>query len=298
MKTISLSKKIFDSLPYLELGEDVCNWESDIFEYTYKGKPKILKVLHENFGRQFANKLYTVEMLNANKEYLPDSFVMPDYLVSVRNETIGFTVPKIDGITFACILANPQIDIKDKIDYLRKIGGVLVQLSKIREYTDNDDIKNFYINDIHSSNFMVNPRNREIYVIDLDSCKIAQNEAVISLYMTRDSLINTNPNKYEVNKNRLSSGYIIPSEETDLYCYIMMIISFLYGKNVSKLSIVDYYEYLNYLVSIGMDQKLVDIFFNVLSDKPNENPLNLLETITDEQAKKAKALVYEPLKKM
>lgn len=298
MKTISLSKKIFDSLPYLELGEDVCNWESDIFDYTYKGKPKILKVLHENFGRQFANKLYTVEMLNANKEYLPDSFVMPDYLVSVRNETIGFTVPKIDGITFACILANPQIDIKDKIDYLRKIGGVLVQLSKIREYTDNDDIKNFYINDIHSSNFMVNPRNREIYVIDLDSCKIAQNEAVISLYMTRDSLINTNPNKYEVNKNRLSSGYIIPSEETDLYCYIMMIISFLYGKNVSKLSIVDYYEYLNYLVSIGMDQKLVDIFFNVLSDKPNENPLNLLETITDEQAKKAKALVYEPLKKM
>lgn len=298
MKTISLSKKIFDSLPYLELGEDVCNWESDIFDYTYKGKPKVLKVLHENFGRQFANKLYTVEMLNANKEYLPDSFVMPDYLVSVRNETIGFTVPKIDGITFACILANPQIDIKDKIDYLRKIGGVLVQLSKIREYTDNDDIKNFYINDIHSSNFMVNPRNREIYVIDLDSCKIAQNEAVISLYMTRDSLINTNPNKYEVNKNRLSSGYIIPSEETDLYCYIMMIISFLYGKNVSKLSIVDYYEYLNYLVSIGMDQKLVDIFFNVLSDKPNENPLNLLETITDEQAKKAKALVYEPLKKM
>ena len=37
---------------------------------------------------------------------------------------------------------------------------------------------------------------------------------------------------------------------------------------------------------------------SIISDKPNENPLNLLDTITDEQAKKAKALVYEPLKKM
>ena len=144
-----------------------------IFDFDYRGNKKILKTLYTLNGHTFANKLYTLEMLDSNKEYLPSNFYIPDYLCTVDSKVIGFTVPKIEGINLTDILKSKQIDYKEQIYYLKKIGEILNQLHNIRKYTNLTDI---YINDLHDSNFIVDNNNRELKVIDLDSCKICSNE--------------------------------------------------------------------------------------------------------------------------
>ena len=52
-----------------------------------------------------------------------------------------------------------------KIYYLKKIGELLHQLEQIRKYTPFND---FYLNDIHESNFIVNPYKKTITAVVFD----------------------------------------------------------------------------------------------------------------------------------
>ena len=58
-----------------------------------------------------------------------------------------------------------------------------------------------------------------------------------------------------------------------------MILNFMYGGGIEKLEIEELYNYLEYLHQIGVDIKLINIFKKILSNSPNENPYNLLETL-------------------
>ena len=58
------------------------------------------------------------------------------------------------------------------------------------------------------------------------------------------------------------------------------------------MSIVEFYNYLNYLNKIGVDKTLTDIFNNLLTPKDNINPVNYLDTLTNEQIVRAKEYVY------
>lgn len=294
MQTLSLSKKAFQSLHELDLPKEVFNTEGKIYDFEYKRKAKVLKTLYHLEGQIFANKLYTLEMLNTYKEYLPENFYIPDTLISVANEVVGYTLPKFDGITLATILNNKNIKPEEKTFYLKQIGLMLEQLKNIRKYTP---LKEFYLNDLHESNFMVNPNNREVITIDLDSCKIASNQPFASRYLTPVSMANYVPEKYIQNTDELASGYIIANEETDLYCYSIMILNYLYGKNLNNLSIDEFYNYLNYLNHLGLNQEMLDIFSNLVVPHHNENPMNYLDSLTNEQIYRANNTVYSNVRK-
>lgn len=248
MKTISISKKAFKNLDLLDLPQEVLNTEGIIYQFSYKRQDKILKKLYHCEGPVFANKLYTLEMLDYYKDYLPANFYIPDYLVSVSNRINAFTCPKCQGKTLQVILSDKNLDYNEKIFYLKQIGFILEKLKNIRKYTP---LKDIYLNDIHSSNFMVEPINHEVSVIDLDSCKIADNKAFPSKFLIDDSLVSLIPSKYQKNNDQMpGTGLFIVDEETDLYCYSMLILNYLCGINVHRLSLEEYYEYLNYLESI------------------------------------------------
>lgn len=76
MKTINISKKIFDNLRPLELSDKIKCSEAKIFDFRYRNHDKVLKKLYNNKGGVFANKLYTVEMLDTYKELFPDTLVV------------------------------------------------------------------------------------------------------------------------------------------------------------------------------------------------------------------------------
>ena len=295
MKTISISKKTFKELPLLDIPKEVLNTEGIIYKFNYKRQEKILKKLYNLEGPTFANKLYTLEMLNYYKQYLPTNFYVPDFLVSVNNDIKEFTCPECYGETLLVILNNKNVYYSEKIFYLKQIGFILEKLKKVRKYTP---LKDFYLNDIHASNFMVNSANQEISVVDLDSCKIAANSAFPSRFLTKRSLAALIPEKYPINDDQMTGiGSFIVSEETDLYCYNMMILNYLLGGNVHNLSLEEYYEYLNYLNYIGVYQKLLDIFSKLVVAGNNENPINYLDALTKEQIYRANNIVYSRVRK-
>ena len=60
MKVTTISKRKFRELQPLILGQEICNSESEVFNLNIRGEHKVLKVLKEQSGEYYANKLYTV----------------------------------------------------------------------------------------------------------------------------------------------------------------------------------------------------------------------------------------------
>lgn len=291
MKVIRLSKKAFNNLDLLDIPREILNTEGKVYNFLYRKEPKVFKQLYHQQGLIFASKLYTLEMLDNNREFLPENFYIPDYLVTVGDTIEGFTVPYSEGINLALILKS-KMNCKEHIYYLKKVGDILEQMNNIRTYTPLTD---FYLNDLHEGNFIVNPKKREINVVDLDSCKIGDNMVFASHYLTPLSLLN-NINKYHViseEKNNYHTGYVYPDENSDLYCYSMMILNYLYGSNVNNLKLEEYYEYLNYLEYIGVNRDLISIFEKLLVNASNENPVDYLNSLNEEQIYRSRKSVYE-----
>ncbi len=291
MNTINISKKKFETLNKLILDNKIFNTEGIIYNFNYNGKEKIFKNLYNITGVSFANKLYTIEMLNFYKDYLPKHLCCPDNLVSVNGKVIGFTMPKLDGINLRVLLDNKDVAIKEKIYYLSKIGEILNQMKKIREYTP---LNSFYINDLHEANIIVNPSNKDLDIVDLDSCKISRNGCFPSRFLGPNEFISERPNKYTYNNDiNNGTGYLVANENSDLFCYNVMILNFLYNGRVDKMNIQEFYNYLNYLNKLGFNKKLLDSFNKLAINCDNENPYCLLETLEEQQIYRANEKVYK-----
>ena len=291
MQAISMSQNKYKQLTKMNLPKEVFNTEAIIYDFRYKGEEKVFKKLLNNMGVNLANKLYTLEMLDVNRKYLPENLCIPDYLTIVGGVVEGFTMPKIEGINFSTTLKNKNITIEEKIYYLKKIGELLHQLEQIRKYTPFND---FYLNDIHESNFIVNPYKKTITAVDLDSSRVCSKANFASRYLTPLALLNNVKDKYKIIEDNSSSlGYVEADSNTDLYCYIIMILNYLYGENINNLNLEDFYNYLTYLEKIGINKELIEIFKNIVSNKDNENPYDLLDTLTTQQVARSRKIVYK-----
>ncbi|MCI8394042.1 MAG: hypothetical protein HFH86_00995 [Bacilli bacterium] len=290
MKVISLSKRKFKDLTPLELSKEVINTEAKMYQLIYKGQILIFKKLYQKTGKTFANKLYTVEMLSWHQKDLPFNFINPEYLVSVGGEIEGLALKKVSGIPFSTLLNNKKIEPSLILTFMKKIGEILNQLSCIRNTTA---LKDIYINDLHDSNFLVNPKTGEIFVIDLDSCKIGHNISFPSRFLISCDLIQNAVGKYQIIKEDYELSYVEANENTDLYCYIILILNYFYGNPVYHWNIEEFYEYLNYLEYIGMSRELIYCISLIITNKKNENPQHLLDTVTNEQVYRANKTVYQ-----
>ena len=242
MQVISMSQNKYKQLTKMNLPKEVFNTEAIIYDFRYKGQDKVFKKLLNNTGVNLANKLYTLEMLDVNRKYLPENLCIPDYLTIVGGVVEGFTMPKIEGVNLSTILRNKNLTIEEKIYYLKKIGELLHQLDQIRKYTPFND---FYLNDIHESNFIVNLYKKSITAVDLDSSRVYSKATFASRYLTPFALLNNVKDKYKIIDETSSNlGYVEADRNTDLYCYIIMILNYLYGENVNNLSLTDFYDYL------------------------------------------------------
>ena len=296
MDIINLSKKKFSTLNPIEIGEGVVNTEAVLYFFNHRGRKMIFKNLHRLKGSIFANKLYTLEMLDDNKEYLPKSFVIPSFLGSVNGKVLGCAEDFIEGTNLEVLLSNPKIDSQVKLDYLIQIGNLLKQLRYIRRDTP---VKSIFLNDLHAGNFIVTPNN-EIKAVDLDSSKICDNKPFPSRYLSSESIMKYQK-KYKVYDKgdstgeyeyRKELGYIEADENSDLYCYIITIMNFLLRDRVDKMNMNQFYEYLSYLHAIGFNNKLIDSFEKILVDCDNENPVDYLEGLTTDKIVKANKMIY------
>ena len=287
MQIINMSKTKLNSLEPLILPKDVTSTECELFKYNYYGKEKLLKKLYRTNGIIFANKLYTIEALNSNKDNIPSNFIVPEVLVSINKQIEAFTMKYIKGTNLSIILNEPTITYEEKINYLKSIGNILEQMKNIRKYTE---LKDFYIGDIHEDNFLVDTEKQEIFVADLDSCKIADNKSFPGRYLTTTSLLRYNEIKYLLldEPDRIADYKV--TEETDIYCYIIMILNYLYDGRVDRLIIEEFYRFINYLDDIEVNKELIENFEKIVVGAPNVNPVNYLDTLSSKQIAKARKL--------
>ncbi len=138
---------------------------------------------------------------------------------------------------------------------------------------------NWYLNDLHECNFMVDLNSDKMYVVDLDSCRIFGNHPFLSKYLSVFSPIIDYPNKYHSNILIFCGGDFVADENADLYSYAMLVIDFLYGYKINLASKEEYYKYLEYLKSIGAPQDLVDAWAKVYSNDNNINFAPLLDSL-------------------
>ena len=284
MKSVLLNETEYNRLAKLKLSNNVYNTEGNIKLYNYKGKLKVLKEYYINDGFTFINKIDTLVLLDKNRSILPNEFVIPEYLVLLNSKIIGSLSEYINNVNLSSVLLDKSYNYEFQIRQLKRVGKLLEKLDKIR----NKNSINVYINDLHESNFIIDTTNKKLRMIDVDSCKIGNNSPFPSKYLSPSTLIRFNSKKYPIVESMYSQGYVSANKNSDLFCYIIMILNYLSGENISRLSDVRFYNYLSYLESIGINKELIYYFSKILSNEENENPYYLLDSLSEEDIKKSK----------
>ena len=243
---------------------------------------KVFKNFIIDEGIYFSNKLATINTLHdCKKEIGINELVYPEELVSVNNKIEGYLMEYIKGINLSKIFKNSKVPLNEKKEYLKQINSIL---NRIKDLRKNEEFKDFHIGDLHEDNIIVDT-NGKIHMLDMDSAKIGGNLPSKSKYLIslrKKEILN---NKYKV--NNYYDKRIEPNEETDNFCYTIMVLNLLYQDNISKLSIDNFYNYIDYLNEIGINKELIDIFYNLYTDKPNFNCSYFLDSINEKVYKKA-----------
>ena len=220
---------------------------------------------------------YTVEELNRNKAILPVEFCIPDFWIDTDYGTSAFALPNIpDSLGLDKILNSEDIPHREKIEFLKKVGALLRKCDEVRKVRH---MSNFAICDLHEGNVLVNPTKKEIKIVDMDTCKIGKGFSFEAKYMTPQSLAMQFPKKYSRVKK---FGYIEATPQSDLYCYTIMIMNYIAKYNMSTIDVESFCNYIDYLNYIGVNHELLDIFYNIISRKPNVNPDYLLDSISED----------------
>lgn len=284
MDTLVISKSKFKKLERLKLANYICNTESEIYILPDKDKwtkkDLLFKKLYVNNGDYFSNKLYTVNTLIDSKNDIGlEELVLPERLAILNGEVAGFAMEYIKGKNLQTILNSSTYTEKEKIEYLKEVGEIIEKVRKVRRYKskNNEVLKDFYLNDIHESNFILNNNTGKLNVLDMDSAKINNNKTFPAKYLRNEVLRDLV--KYEVIDNNLGSIYEV-NKETELYCYNTMILNYLYGDNTSKFTLEEFYEYMEYLISIGVPQDIVFSFERLYTEKCNKNPMDALDDLS------------------
>lgn len=289
MYTTSLTRNQFEKLKKFDPGKGVVNVESELYIMGSKRSGKERKLLKKFFidkGEYMGMKLLNINTLVYYRSVLEQvkELVLPETLAVVAGEIIGTTMPFIENATnLQLILDDKQRTLKEKIEYLKQIGSILIEIDEMKDFPYE-----FRLGDLHEANFIVDKENK-IHVVDIDSSYISNNEPFNSKYLFLNPLLLDFTHKYKVNDN----DDIIPSRDSDIYCYIMMILNTIAGCDMFKLSTGEFYGYMNYLESIGVNKNFLFAVEKIYHSGENENPLPYLDYLIENEPYQAYHKVYK-----
>ena len=279
MKVFNLTEKQFLELDKLFLPEGITNTQGKLYHLpTDSDEIKLIyKMIFPEDIEYFANKISTIsDLIDAQRTFALPELVYPTGLVTIDGEIAGLAMPFIEGTNLKCILKNPDIPYAEKRDYLIQIGQLLEKMKLLRQTTSFND---FYLNDIHEANFIIENTTRRIKFVDLDSCAINGNEVDRSMYLRPLVKFDKLKDKYEQIKGGYFGTFIKPSDNTELYSYLIIILNFIGEENLGLLKDDDFITYLLYLQYLGYPNELLDCFARLYTHQDNINPVNALEKL-------------------
>lgn len=260
--------------------------ESDIISININNKLKIFKkfIYEDNID----NKVYTLNYLNKNSKYFDERFIMPEYIAYYNDKVVGYIMDYVDGINFGTYLDDVGIPHQDKMKHLYEIGVLLEDLKDIRK---NLNLSKFYIGDLQERNFILNKKTGKLNICDLDSCSIGNNKPSYSKFLCCSYGIDSNRSKYP-----FINGMYVPNLNSDIYCYTIMILNYLYYGYVEDMNVSEYNEFLNRLDSLKSFGKrlytheFIDVISKIYSNDDNINPYLLLDSISEKALRKTRKI--------
>lgn len=272
MEIKNLTTNQLNRLKQYELPKTVTSIECQLYLYRHLNKTMLLKKYYRNDDSKYmGNKLLTISLLNYYKDEINiPQLILPEQLVTIDKVLSGFVMPFIPNNTnLSIILHDKNIDIKEKVKLLRAAGQIIQSVHHVKA------VDNFLLGDIHESNFIYNHDDNKLYAVDLDGCKIGNNKVYSMKYGSSNDKFYDFDQKYPLDED----DQLIANVNTEWYCYAMMILNTIGQGNVHRLSIDDYYDYLQLLKDNGVGSELVDYFYSLYTYKPNVSPIPLLNEI-------------------
>lgn len=282
MKVIFLRMHQLRKLRELKLERGIFNSEALLLilnrQYT-KSQKMVFKFLDsQDDDKVIARKMYTVGMLNSCEEYKNIAeLVIPEFTVVVDDRIVDFAMEMIESHkNLGKILNDSDVSLSLKIPYLVGIGDIIDKVLKV----DSENVK-MQFGDLNEFNFILD-EDGNIKVVDLDSAYVGQDEPINPAYYLRKNLYLP----YIKDKYRLSQrGELIPNDNTDLFCYNMMILSILAKEDLFNKDMDTFYAYLYHMSDVGVDKCLLDSFTRLYTPADNINPKDMLNGIKPELEK-------------
>ena len=293
MEEVYLRTRDYDHLEEIILPSS--SWHSEAYFYKNPKDPnEIYKIYHNYTDPKYMNsKIIALSNLERfDKETKIPNIVYPSKALFIAKTFRGIALPKIDGTNASIVLDARYVPLSNKILILKQIGTIL---SNIRKYAKD---KNAAYADVHGDNFMVEGINYLNYQdtstintvgIDSESMKLYDSPGITNFYLYN------NGNIYDIDKYEANiQGITLPDSNTDIYCFIMMILKLISGEeDIYLFPVEDYYRYLDYLDKLGFDSHLLESFASVYqNDKDNIDPLPYLDQLTA-----SKKTTYEEFKR-
>lgn len=271
MKVVDISSRSLKKMPELQISKKVLNTEGKLYIYNHKDKWNLLKELIKLYYVQkdsyLADKIYIITQLLANYEDIEmPELVLPNSLISIDNNILGFSMPFIeDNVNMTLLLNNPKVCLDLKIKYLKEIYQILDKVMNIKKLEGN-----FFLGDIHESNFILDINDQKIKAIDMDSAYINKSRVGISKYITYNDKLFDNP-KYTMDEK----GMVIPSRATTNLSFIYMLLNALSGENAThRWSLNEFYGYISFLSKMKVCNELLDVLTNIYTASQN-NEFNI-----------------------
>ena len=241
--------------------------------YFSDRKERVFKYLDAQDDTEIMSKKYfVVSTLNKIDEYQSmHELILPDSLIYVDGNLSGFAMPLIEHHrNLGMIINNPCISLKEKLFYLEQLGQIISKVEKV----ENPEYR-LYFGDLNEFNFIIDAHN-QVRAVDMDSSYLGVGEPFdTAYYLLKNPYILSIPDKYKTTAN----GIVIPSNNTDLYCYNMILLNALSKNDIYKCEIDDYYRYMEYLCSLGLPDELLESFYNIYIPKDNINPKDSLKNV-------------------
>lgn len=237
-----------------------------------------VKILHITYGPVFNNKMFVLSSLFKYRELIDiPELILPDALASRKGKIKGYLSEFVEGPTLEVILLNPNIDITIKIECIKKVGLIL---QKMHERRKIKELKDFYINDLHSGNLIIEKRTGNVRVGDMDAAHISGNRYCRSKYIIFNDNLQTLPEKYRPKPESSYSKDLIADENTEYYCYTIILLSALtMGPPIYSWSIKSFYDFLEHMAGLGASKNLLDILAKIYTNEDNEDFTPFLDEV-------------------
>ncbi len=293
MNVLNLRMKEIKKLRELYLEPGVLNTEAYMLvlkrKYSPDKKERVFKYLDMQEDQSImSKKLYTVTTLDTLDEYKEiEELIIPDSIIYVDHNIAGFACELIyNHKNLGIIINNKNISLDKKLSYLKQMGDIIDKVERIKR---EDNV--FQFGDLNEYNFIIDT-NDKVKAIDLDSAYLGVGEPLnMAYYLLKNKYIKSLPEKYK----STNKGIVIPSNNTDLYCYNMILLNALSKENLYRKDIDTYYKYLDYIKSLDLPKDLLESLNNIYIPKDNINPKDCLEEINPSLEKE---LEYETFQKV